>query len=77
MTDLSDTTNRFILEVIEHLDDVQHEADALWLATKALRVSDILDDLNALSNEVARLTDRLRKTREGSDAERAPKRAAA
>jgi hypothetical protein len=64
MTDLSDTTNRFVLEVIDQLDEVQHETNALWLATKGLEVSAVLDDVNALSSEVARLTDRLRKLRE-------------
>jgi hypothetical protein len=71
MTDLSDTTNRFILNVIDHLDDIQHEVDALWLATKGLEVSAVLDDVDALSSEVARLTDRLRKLREESEAKRA------
>jgi ubiquinone biosynthesis protein UbiJ len=75
MIDLSDTTNRFVLEVIDRLDDVQHEANALWLATKGLKVSAVLDDVNALSSEVARLTDRLWKLRE--EAERASKQAAA
>jgi len=75
MTDLSDTTNRFILEVNDRLDDIQHEPNALWLAAKGLKVSAVLDDVNALSSEIAHLTDRLRKLRE--EAERAPKQAAA